>query len=184
MTTKTEAPKLATGIGKVSAAIAGVYGSLAKSGNIVTQVCKTCATVFRGKPATKAELKHVAENVARLQGWSDKSAGPRKSEVRKIVRNYLAMPEAVELVRRKTSTFSWHDAMRLATQLNNDGHNTRQAVKAYFNSTAKPKASAIRQLEAALKRAMSIDSEVVKIVGAQDARLEFCNKLGINCGYE
>ncbi len=183
MTTKKETPKLATGIGKVSNAIASVYGTLAKSGNIVTQVCKTCATVFKGRPATKAELAHVAESVARLQGWSDKSAGPRKSEVRKIVRNYGAMPEAVELVRAKTEVFSWHDAMRLATQLNNAEFNTRQAVSAFF--THKPaKQSAIKQLEAALKRAMSIDSQSAKIVGAQDAILAMCDKLGIDCGYE
>lgn len=181
---KKEAPKLATGIGKVSAAIANVYGSLAKSGNIVTQVCKTCATVFKGKHATKAELAHVAENVARLQGWSDKSAGPRKSEVRKIVRNYLAIPEAFELVKAKTDTFSWHDAMRLATQLNNDDHTTRQAVNAYFKGSAKAKPTAMKQLEAALKRAMAIDSEATKIVAAQDGILSLCNTLGIDCGYE
>ncbi len=184
MTTKKTEPSLATGIGKVSTAIANVYGSLAKSGNIVTQVCKTCATVFKGKPATKAELKHVAEGVARLQGWSDKSAGPRKSEVRKIVRNYMALPEAVELVKVKTDTFSWHDAMRLSTQLNNDAHTTRQAVNAFFKGSKKQKPTAMKQLEAALKRAMSIDSEASKIVSAQDAILSFCNELGIDCGYE
>ncbi len=184
MTTKKEGPSLAKAIAKVSSAISDVYGSLAKSGNVVTQVCKTCNTVFGGKPATKAELKHVAESVARLQGWSAKSSGPRKSEVRKIVRNYITLPEAVELVKLKSDTFSWHDAMRLATQLNNDAHTTRQAVNAYLNRKPKKAPSFTKQLESAFGRIMAIDSGAAKVIAAQDGVLELCNTLGIDCGYE
>lgn len=184
MTTKAVVPKLAKAIAKVSSAISDVYGSLAKSGNVVTQVCKTCNTVFGGKPATKAELKHVAESVARLQGWSDKSSGPRKSEVRKIVRNYIALPEAVTMVKAKSDTFSWHDAMRLATQLNNDAYNVRQAVNAFHSRKPKDKPTALKQLERALGRVMAIDSGAAKVIAAQDAVLELCNTLGIDCGYE
>ncbi len=183
--TKKQVAKLATGIGKVSNAIAGAFGQHAKSGNIVTQVCKICVTVFKGKHASKAELSHVADSVARIQGWSEKSSGPRKSEVRKIVRNYLAMPDAMALVAKKSDTFSWLDAMRLLTQLNNDSHNTKQAVAAYLGGTkAKRKVGAIKQLELALGRVMAIDSQASKVVSAQDAILALCGKLDIDCGYE
>ena len=183
MTTKVK-DKLVAGIGKVSNAIADAFGKQAKSGNIVTQVCKTCATVFNGRAATDAELKHIAESVTRIQGWSEKSAGPRKSEVRKIVRNYRTLPEAVALLAKKSDTFSWHDAMRLLTQLNNDNNNVKQAVAAMVSNNATRKPSAIRQLEAALKRAMSIESEASKVVAAQEGIMALCAKLDIDCGYE
>ncbi len=166
--------KATTGISKVANAIAKAYATQAGSGNVITQVCKIAASVFRGKDANSTDLKEIATSVARQRGWSPASSGPRMSEVRKIVRNYKRMPEAVTTYLSKHDAFSWHDAMRLLTCLNREPSN-RIALSLMDKSNAtKQAARPAKVIGTAISRIMNVDTRTAKIVGFQEALESLC----------
>jgi len=108
------------GAGKVASAIAKVYESIDSGGNILTQVCKSAAQVYKGAVIPKPDLKFIAQNVARLREWTPASGQTRMSEVRKILRVYDRLPEAIAAYTSKHDTFTWHTAVKLARCLNRE----------------------------------------------------------------
>lgn len=120
--------------------------------NLVTQCVTACKNHWRGEIPAKADINEFAEKVAEIRGWSESSAKPRKSEVRKFVRNYTRMESACKAVAAKTERFSWHDARKVATILNGKPKITDAGVvKAFFASNpvshATPKQKAMRSLK-------------------------------------
>ena len=166
--------KATTGISKVANAIAKAYATQAESGNVITQVCKIAATVFKGKDANSTDLKEIATNVARLRGWSPASSGPRMSEVRKIVRNYKRIPDAVSTYLKKHDTFSWHTAMRLLTCLNKEPSNAIALRMMDVSNKEKQTAKPAKVIGLAVSRIMNVDTRASKIVGFQEALESLC----------
>ncbi len=145
------------GAGKVAAAIARVYEVVGQGGNIVTQLCKSANAVYKGETIPKRDLKTIADTVARLRNWSPVSAGPRKSEVRKMLRVYDRLPEAIIAYGRKHDTFPWHAAMKLARCLNREP-SLKQAL-ALMDSKAKvASTSPLVQVSKAASRLINIDT--------------------------
>lgn len=162
------------GISKVANAIAKAYATQAGSGNVITQVCKIAASVFKSKDANSTDLKEIATSVARQRGWSPASSGPRMSEVRKIVRNYKRMPEAVTAYLNKHESFSWHDAMRLLTCLNREPSNAIALRLMDKSNATKQAARPAKVIGLAVSRIMNVDSRTAKIVGFQEALESLC----------
>jgi len=160
MAKQTEVKK---GASKVAATIAKVFDDVSKQGNIVTQCVSSVRSVYRGVEVPRIDEQFIADNVARIRGWSDKSAGPRKSEVRKIVRNYLKVDEAIAAYRKKSDTFTWHECMRLLTQLNKD-QSIKQAVTACLVTSAPAKIAAPKQLASLLARISNLETRSTKII--------------------
>lgn len=157
---KTEVHKGAT---KVASGIAKVFDTVAKQGNILTQCVTSVKSVYRGADVPVADERFIADNVARIRNWSKASEGPRKSEVRKIVRNYALIPEAMQLYQRKHDTFTWHTAMKLVTKLN-AGNTPKQAVAAMVAtaSASAPKPMAV--FAAAIARIVNLDTRSPKVI--------------------
>ncbi|MEE8538554.1 MAG: hypothetical protein V3S54_01970 [Woeseiaceae bacterium] len=174
------AVKATVGISKVANAIAKAYATQAESGNVITQVCKVAAQVFKGKDANTTDLKEIAKGVARQRGWTPASAGPRMSEVRKIVRNYKRIPEAVTSYMRKHETFSWHTAMRLITCLNREPA-LNQALKLMdVGNAVKLAAKPAKVIALAVSRIMNVDTRSTSIVNFQTALESLAEKHGVN----
>lgn len=167
--------KVSIGIGKVSTAIANAYGKQAISGELLTVVCKICFTVFGGEPANSIDQKRVAEDVARIRGWTKASEGPRKSEVRKIVRNYARFEDASEIYRRTNDSFPWGVAMRLLTCLNRESSNTKALALMKVNNGAM-KIVPTKVIANSVSRIMNLETKAAKIVAFQDALETLCRK--------
>ncbi len=172
--------KATPGIAKVASAIAKAYETQASSGNVITQVCKIAASVFKGKAANSTDLKSIATTVTRLRGWSKASAGPRASEVRKIVRHYQRIPEAVEKYCSNHDTFSWHDAMRLLTCLNREPALRPALALMTKSNAAKAEAKPAKIVGLAVSRIMNVDTRAAKITKFQDALEQLCDSHGID----
>ncbi len=159
MSTKSvkKAPAVNKGAGKVAAAIAKVYEVVGQGGNIVTQLCKSANAVYKGETIPKRDLKTIADTVARLRNWSPVSAGPRKSEVRKMLRVYDRLPEAIVAYGRKHDTFPWHAAMKLARCLNREP-SLKQALALMDSSKVADKGSPLTQVSKAASRLINIDT--------------------------
>jgi hypothetical protein len=176
----TNTVKATVGIAKVANAIAKAYATQAESGNVITQVCKIAAQVFKGKDANTTDLKEISKSVARQRGWTPASAGPRMSEVRKIVRNYKRIPEAVDAYMRKHETFSWHTAMRLMTCLNREPA-LRPALSLMDASNAtKLAAKPAKIIALAVSRIMNVDTRASKIVNFQKGLEGLAAKHGVS----
>ena len=172
--------KATVGISKVANAIAKAYATQAESGNVITQVCKVAAQVFKGRDANTTDLREIAKGVARARGWTPASAGPRMSEVRKIVRNYKRIPEAVTAYMRKHETFSWHTALRLITCLNREPA-LNQALKLMDKgNAAKALAKPGKVIALAVSRIMNVDTRSANIVNFQTALEGLCEKHNVN----
>ncbi len=172
--------KATTGIAKVAAAISKAYETQATSGNVITQVCKICASVFKGKAPNSTDLKTIATTVTRLRGWSKASAGPRASEVRKIVRHYMRIPEAVTKYCAANDTFSWHDAMRLLTALNREPALNKALALMNKSNAAKAEAKPAKVMGLAISRIMNVDTRAAKLTAFQDALETLATKHGID----
>ena len=153
----TDTVKVAKGASKVASAISKVLDTVSKQGNIITQCVTSVRQVYKGKAVPEADERFIANSVARLRKWSAKSAGPRKSEVRKMVRHYTRLPEAMQKVGAADGNFTWHDAMRLLTCLNAEPALTKAVAR--FNT--KPTAASVTPLKgvgSACKRLINLDS--------------------------
>ena len=172
--------KTTVGISKVANAIAKAYATQAESGNVITQVCKVAAQVFKGKDANTSDLREIARTVAELRGWTPASAGPRMSEVRKIVRNYKRIPEAVTAYLRKHDTFSWHTAMRLMTCLNAEPALNQALKRMDKSNVAKALAKPGKVIASAISRIMNVDTRSANIVSFQTALESLCEKHNVD----
>ena len=102
--------------GRVSKAVSDALAKVEKSGNVVTQVCNVVKAAYKGDAVPNSELSAIADDVAVKRAWTTASADARKSEVRKIVRAYVELPEAIKRYKAqcKDDRFTWHTAVRLA----------------------------------------------------------------------
>lgn len=174
------AVKATAGISKIANAIAKAYATNDSSGNVITHVCKIAAQVFKGKDANSTDLKEIAASVARQRGWTPASAGPRMSEVKKIVKQYQRIPEAVKAYTRNGKAFTWHTAMRLITCLNREPA-LRPALSLMDSSSkAKEAARPAKVIALAVSRIMNIDTRASKLVSFQSALEGLCETHEIN----
>jgi hypothetical protein len=173
---------IAKGAAKVASAIAKVFETVSKQGNIITQCVSSVTSVYKGKPVPSTDIAFIANNVARLRGWSKGSEGPRKSEVRKIVRNYTRIPEAMQKVGAADGNFTWHDAMRLLTALNAEPALGKAVLR--FNAkgpvTKATSATPTKVLGQAVSKIMNLDTRAVKITKFQEALETLCDSHGID----
>lgn len=151
------------GASKVASGIAKVFDTVSKQGNILTQCVTAVKGTYRGAEVPVADERFIADNVARIRNWSKASEGPRKSEVRKIVRNYALIPEAMQLYQKKHDTFTWHTAMRLVTKLNG-GNTPKQAVAAMVATTSANAPTALKVFAAAITRIVNLETRSSKII--------------------
>lgn len=178
-TPKQDKPTVNKGALKIANTIAKVYDTVSKQGNIVTQCVSIVATMYRGNDVPAIDERFIADNVARIQRWTPKSAGPRKSEVRKMVRNYRTIPEALQVFAKRNGGVSWHEAMKLLTQLNK-GLTIRQAVTACFATAVAANVPAPKVLAALLTRISNIETRSAKIIAFRQDLSKLCAKHGIS----
>lgn len=158
------------GATKVASGISKVLGDVAKQGNIITQCVSAVNSVYRGAEVPKADLSFIANKVAQQRNWSEASAGPRKSEVRKIIRAYREIPEAVKLYTSKHSTFTWHTCMRLVTQLNKKTASgkpvtVRAAVHGMVLKSKDQPTDAMKSFKLLISRIENLQTRSPKIIG-------------------
>jgi len=170
--------KCTAGIAAVGVAIAKAYGKQAISGELLDTVITVCDRIFNGNPANSIDQKRVAEDVARIQGWTKASEGPRKSEVRKIVRNYNRFGEAADAYRAKHDSFTWHTAMKLLTCLNKEKTLSKALALMVGKETAAPKP--MKVMGNAISKIMNLESKAAKVVAFQDALETLCRKQDID----
>ena len=157
MAKKETAAQVNKGAGKVAAAIAKVYGIVAQNGNVITQCVTSAMSVYKGADIPKRDLSAIADKVAMLRKWTPASSGPRKSEVRKILRVYPRLPEAITAYARKHDSFTWHTAVKLARCLGREPA-LNKALALMDSGPAKPEASPLVLCGRACKRLISVNS--------------------------
>ena len=179
MSKKTSTAPVNKGAGKVAAAIAKVYGIVAQNGNVITQCVTSAHAVYKGADIPKKDLSAIADKVAQLRKWTPASSGPRKSEVRKILRVYPRLPEAITAYARKHDSFTWHTAVKLARCLGREP----ALNKALALMDAMPKADPATPLELcgkATRRLINLDTTSgSKARKFQDAVQEIAESMGI-----
>jgi hypothetical protein len=105
---------------------------------------------------------------------------PRKSEVRKIVRQYPRINEAVEKYTATHDNFTWHTAMRLITCLHREPALNKALALMDAGNAKKGKVTAIKACGQSVSRIMNLDTTAKKIVDFQNALESLCEKHGIN----
>lgn len=173
------ADKVSKGATRVANAISTVLGKVAKQGNVITQCVTSLQNTYGGKPVPKADVNAIANTVARLRGWSASSMAPRKSEVRKIVRQYPRIAEAVERYTETHDNFTWHTAMRLITCLHREP-SLAQALKLMDASNTAKAITPTKACGQAVSRIMNLDTQSKSIVNFQNALESLCEKHNIN----
>lgn len=121
------------------------------SGSLVTQVCETAMRYMKGEEIPEDDRKAIVSDIARAKGWTGKSAKSRMSECNVILKAYAKLGEAIEAFSTKAKRMQWHDAMKLARQLNK-GATIQKAVsfamKKKPGSTSTPKGRVAGALKA------------------------------------
>ena len=73
---------------------------------------------MKGEEIPEDDRKAIVSDIARAKGWTGKSAKSRKSECNVILKAYAKLGEAIKAFSKKAKRMQWHDAMKLARQLN------------------------------------------------------------------
>lgn len=180
MAAKASKEVLTKGVGKVSTAIANAYGKHAVTGDLLNSVCLICTDVFGGAPANSLDQKKIATDVARIRGWTKASEGPRKSEVRKMVRNYPRFIEAAEKYRETHDNFPWGVAMRLLTCLNREPSLGKALGLMDVGASSREAQKPGKVMAAAISKIMNIDSKASKIVDIQAGLAALCIKCDVD----
>lgn len=154
---KQDKPKVNKGATKVANAIAKVYEIVGNQGNVVTQCVTSAMSVYKGAKVPKADLSFIADNVARIRSWTVMSAKVRKSEVRKILRVYDRLPEAIDAYTAKHDSFTWHTAVKLARCLDREPA-LRSALALMDAKSASVSITPAKALSAAIGRAMNVEA--------------------------
>jgi len=158
-----EKPQPRKGAGKVAAAIAKVFDTVENNGSVITQCVTSAKSVYRGAEIPTVDLAYIADNVARIRSWTPTSINARKSEVRKILRAYRELPEAIEKFRKKSPTFTWHQAVKLARLLGQ--HSTiNKAVAAMVQVSEAARPNAMTQVLNCLTRIANVETRSQKVI--------------------
>ena len=177
---KKDAPKVSKGATRVANTIAKVFGAVAKQGNVVTQCVTSLVQVYGGNAVPKQDVNAIADTVARLRGWSAASMAPRKSEVRKIVRQYPRIAEAVDRYADTHDSFTWHTAMRLITCLHREPALNKALALMDASNSAK-EITPIKACGSAVSRIMNLDVRGGSRIGEFQSALEtLCDTHNIN----
>ncbi len=174
---KTEA-KVNKGAAKVANVIAKVYEIVGKSGNVVTQCVTSAQSVYKGATIPQQDLVFIANNVSRIRKWTSASATVRKSEVRKILKQYTRLPEAIDAYCAKHDTFTWHSAVKLARCL--DREPAMRPALALMEARVAEADSPLKALGKAVSKAMNVDTKTVRIVAFQEGLEQLCEQHNIN----
>ena len=105
--------------------------------------------------------------------------GPRKSEVRKIVRQYPRIAEAVKAYTATHDNFTWHTAMRLITCLTREPA-LNQALALMDASNSARETTPIKACGTAVSRIMNLDTTAKRIVAFQNGLESLAEKHGID----
>jgi hypothetical protein len=152
-----------------SDALAGALNQV----NIVTQCVKACRAHFGGDVPPKEDCVDFADKVAELRGWSEASVKARKSEVRKVVRNYTRMESACKAVAAKGDSFTAR-ILNKNPKLSDAG-----VVKAFFDSAPSNHATPKQKAMKALKGFMGISTTAKDVVALQSAVQKVLDDEGI-----
>lgn len=165
---KTETPRKGAGI--VANAVAKAIGVVDNSGSLVDSIIASAKRIYKGKDIPDVDLSFIANEVARQRKWSAKSRDVRMSEVRKLVRNYQVLPEAIKKFRAKSSTCTFHQVVKLARALQSPANKTvASAVKACLTVKQADAPTPTVQLNTALTRIASIPLRAPKQVAFRKA---------------
>ena len=176
---KTTEAKINKGAGKVANAIAKVYEIVGQSGSVVTQCVTSAMSVYKGAAIPQQDLRFIADNVARIRKWTSVSARARKSEVRKILKQYTRLPEAIDAYCAKHDAFTWHTAVKLARCLDREPA-LRPALALMSAQTVSKAATPAKALGTAISKAMNVETRTAKIVAFQGDLEQLCEKHGID----
>lgn len=136
----------------IVAAFCDALDTKAQSGSLVTQVCDTARKYASGEAISNDDRASIAQDIGRKRGWKPASFKSRASEVNVILRAYHALPEAIKLLRKETTSCEWHDAMKLARRLN-AGDTVSKAVAFAKRRKSKGDGNPIGRLAGALASA-------------------------------
>ncbi len=105
---------------------------------------------------------------------------PRKSEVRKIVRQYPRIAEAVDRYADTHDSFTWHTAMRLITCLHREPALNKALALMDASNSAK-EITPIKACGSAVSRIMNLDVRGGSRIGEFQSALEsLCDTHNIN----
>lgn len=176
---KTETPRKGAGI--VANAVSKAIGVVDNSGSLVDGIIASAKRIYKGKDIPAVDLAFIANEVARQRKWSAASRDVRMSEVRKLVRNYQTLPEAIKKFRAKSSTCTFHQVVKLARALQSPANKTvNKAVTACLTSAKKDAPTPTVQLNSALTRIAGIPLRAPKQVAFRKALFALMRKHGIN----
>lgn len=118
------------------------YDAAENTGSHVTHVCDTARRFLKGDPVSKDDADAIIKDVANKRGWKGDTLRARSSEVRIVLRAYAKLPEAMESLKAKVKSCTWHAGLKLARALNgkaegNIAKAVRMVAEAGANSGAK-----------------------------------------------
>lgn len=115
-------------LSQLASTVAGAFAEAEQSGGLVENICKAVQKLYKGKPVPKDDGEFIADEVARLRGWSEGSARVRKAECKSIIGQYAKLPDAIARAKKKKFV-SFEMAVKLARSLNK-GMTPNQAAQA------------------------------------------------------
>jgi hypothetical protein len=117
---------------KVGAALANAYTSVEMSASHLDTVCRIAREAFGGAAISDDDQKRIVERMAQERGdaWTEETATVRKSEARKILQSYTALPEAIATV-REDGACDWRGGIKLARLIVKHEGYAKAAVEAF-----------------------------------------------------
>lgn len=99
-------------------AISSALDGVSATGSLMTDIANTAHKHYKGEDIPKEDIDSIVDQVASAQKWNAAARVARKSEVRVILRACAALPKYLKALSEKMDSFTWHDAMKLARQVN------------------------------------------------------------------
>jgi hypothetical protein len=167
-----------TVVSQVAAALANGFASVEGSANILESICKTVMSAYKGKEIPADEQTAIVDRMVAERGdaWQESTAAARKSEAKRVLQSYNALPEAIALVRKESGgACNWRDGMALARLIVKNDGDVKAAVKGFSVESSPKKANPSGKVASALKAWFKVakgDKRADIIKAAQILRLE------------
>lgn len=111
------------------------------SGNALADFCAAALGAKLPTNPPAEDVSAIVDALASKMAWDGTSAEKvRKSEARAIVRAHAALPEGITAMRAATGACGYHEAVRVAREINQNGGNASAAVATLTAPAGKKKA--------------------------------------------
>jgi hypothetical protein len=163
---------LNAGADAVASAVVVALDAVGQQGNILMDVAVAAAKAYRGADVSEVDLQYIANEVARMKNWDEATAKQGRSRVRKIVRQYKRIPEAMAMYKKTNPEFAWHVGMKLVTclskKINNKPVSIASAVKAMRTQTT-AKINAAKKIKSLLKSIANVETQSPTLIAFRKA---------------